>query len=773
MITESMKNYIAIVKEKVDELIPETGNPQLSFTQYVLDEMCEVANLGEATSCYAVVRNETNQNVLGEIYGYAISLSGETISLFYTIYDSHNFENPVPISADQYNNAVNKLQGYYKSAISGRCFDMEPSSDDYTICKYIYEHDDDITAVRLFVLTNGIVRPYQRTPKERIKNKTLQFASWDINTLYKINTENSDHLYVNIDFMEDVDYKKYKIPFIERVSKTGGYKTYIAMLPGEFVYTLYENNNTDLLQSNVRLFKGKNGCNKGIIKTLKEEPYRFLAYNNGLTATANEVLAEETNDNRVCYIKYIENFQILNGGQTTASIYYAKKENPDVDLSDVFVQMKMIVFVENSDNNFHSLITRFSNTQTKINPSDYSTNNAFNHKLQELSRSILAPDVEQKGAISHWYYERVSGQYEQEINKKKDSTEKERFKSENPSVMKFDKCDLGKVYTSWTQHPDIAINGPQKCYLDFIKKFENTVPDQIFFEDFVAMLMIYRYMEKKNPVFLEFHQLKAQMTLYTLAMLNHVTNGNLSLYKIWQNQGLSDNLKLFIDELGKQLYLRLTNDKPDTVTFRDFCKSPSTWEVAKNYVIKMDFSLISDDFKSKNEDEIRTSVSDEKTEEERKEIEKYGVAFWDGLSKLGNDIYNDSEKKTIKQVVSSMTNNKQMSQVLVFEAKQLLIKFDESGLTEDEVISKSNKRNIRKEKDSAELYKRIQNLTEDNWLQIRLLVARACNEEDTKIVRKVVAQKDRSKLTYKQLTVVSKAIDLIKDKFKDMYKIDF
>ena len=280
-------------------------------------------------------------------------------------------------------------------------------------------------------------------------------------------------------------------------------------------------------------------------------------------------------------------------------------------------------------------------------------------------------------------------------------------------------------------------------------------------------------MEKKNPVFLEFHQLKAQMTIYTLAMLYHVTNGNISLYKIWQNQGLSDNLKKFIDELAKQLFQRLTADKPETSTFRDFCKSPKTWDATKKYILSLDFSMITDDFKSKNEDAVRKDAVREITDKERKEVEKYGVAFWDGLSKLSGNLYSEIESKTMLQIVQAMTSNKQLSQVLVFEAKQMLKKFAESGMSQDDVIALSSRKTIRKEKDSAAMFKRIQKLTDENWTTVRILAGRICDESDAKIVKKITAQKDRSKLTFKQLTVVCRTLDLINEKFKDKIKEAF
>lgn len=771
MITDSMSNYLEEIKYAVGDLIAESGSPHLAFTQYVLNEMCEKANLGEATTCYAAIHNDATHNVMGEIFGYAKSINGETVCLFYTIYDTASIDEPQTIPAEKYHQAIARLQGYYNAAISGRCNEMEPSADDYDICKYIYENDEDITNVRLFVISNGTIRQNLKTPKERIKDKTVKYATWDINTIYKNTHSGADHMFVDIDLFDDDDFK-FKIPFIEMESPIERYQTYIAMLPGEFVYNLYDNFNTDLLQSNVRFFKGKNKCNKEIINTLKTKPHRFLAYNNGLTATASDVLIEKTEDQQMGYLRYIENFQILNGGQTTASIYFAKKWNPEIDLNTVFVQMKLIVLQENLED-FHPLITKYSNTQTKIDPSDYSTNNPFNQKLQELSRTLIAPDVEEKGNISHWYYERVSGQYDQDLNRIKDKLDKDKFKSENPISQRFDKKDLGRVYTAWHQHPDISILGPQKCYPEFIKKFENTVPDNIFFEDFVATLIIFRYMEKKNPVFLEFHQLKAQMTVYTLAMLYHVTNGNISLYKIWQNQDLSDNLKAFVNNLAKQLYEKLSADKPDTVTFRDFCKSAKTWEATKKYTFNLDISSITNDFKTKNEDVARKEMGRNITENERKDVERLGVQFWDGLSRLDTELFTELEYQLMQQIVQSFTTGKQLTPVQIYEGKQLIKKFEDSSISKEDIMNKSTIKSSRKEKDSVAMFKRIQKLTDENWTTIRLCVGRICDESDAKIVKKIAVQKDRSKLTFKQLTVVCRTLDLINEKFKDKIKEAF
>ena len=180
---ESIKNFLAEIKEQVNDILTETGNTTQAFTRYVLDAMCEKGNLGEAEECYAVIRHSTTGNILGEINGFAISLSGETISLFHTIYEPN--DEIYSVSADLYQTGIKRLQGYYLEAVAGRCNAMEPSAEDYKICKYIYENADDITSVRLFVISNGSINANLKTPKERIEDKSVQYITWDANKLYQ------------------------------------------------------------------------------------------------------------------------------------------------------------------------------------------------------------------------------------------------------------------------------------------------------------------------------------------------------------------------------------------------------------------------------------------------------------------------------------------------------------------------------------------------------------------------------------------------------------
>ncbi len=82
----------------------------------------------------------------------------------------------------------------------------------------------------------------------------------------------------------------------------------------------------------------------------------FFAYNNGITATAEEIELVDNNK-----IKSLKNFQIVNGGQTTASLFNTKKMDK-ADLKDIFIQMKLTIINDEKINEVVPNISRFSNT---------------------------------------------------------------------------------------------------------------------------------------------------------------------------------------------------------------------------------------------------------------------------------------------------------------------------------------------------------------------------------------------------------------------------
>ena len=544
----------------------------------------------------------------------------------------------------------------------------------------------------------------------------------------------------------------------------------LVMVPGQFLYNLYENYNTNLLQNNVRFFlgfKGKKSVNKKILNTLRKLPQRFLAYNNGITATAQDIILEDGK------IVMIQDFQILNGGQTTASIYFGKqlerKDAPEtyVDLSKVYVQMKLIVLRENV-REIISDITIYSNSQKQIKTADYSTNNTFNLKLQELSRTQYTPDVHGNGDLTQWYFERVRGQYEADLRNCATPAAKKYFQTVHPPKQRFRKELLAKVWQGWNQYPYYVCLGDQGNYNQFIRDVEDNGidPDIIYFEDTVALLLIYNYMQKDSTTFKEFHQLKANLIGYTMAALNCITDGQLSLYKIWLAQEISDTLKVFIDSLAQSVYERMVKDCPNNVTFRDFAKSKNTWDVVKKYSHNVDFKLLEGAFKSANEDaERKNSLVASVDEENYRMIISYGSKFWNGLTSDKVDFLDAHEKNDAMDIAERITREQILTEKQIPAAEAILEKFNATQFSIDDIKGLSSLIADKTDNGLFSVYQRIMRLSDSDWSSVAIMAGRICDSKHAKSVSRVSKMADKKKAKASDLAMINEVLDQINAKF--------
>ena len=344
-------------------------------------------------------------------------------------------------------------------------------------------------------------------------------------------------------------------------------------------HELYAKYNTNLLRNNVRYFlgfrKSKKDANRGMLETLRSnESQMFLAYNNGITAIAKDIkflpLANKTeiceNDgipstNRefisMGILEKIVDFQIVNGGQTTATIFKAKKLNDKntptpISLIGVYVQVKIIVINESEERKLIKNITTYSNSQSAIKYADFSVSNEFNMKMQELSRSILVPNSTHD--IKYWFFERLRGQFENELEKAKSRSDKIYIEGLYPKNMRFKKEEVAKVWKSWEQAPYDAVKGEGTNYALFITDKVNNrfIPDEIYYKKTIALLIIYKYLMSRSEN-KGYGNKKATIIAYAIAYLGHATSKKLDLLKIWDKQRISDNIKIYLDELCEKL----------------------------------------------------------------------------------------------------------------------------------------------------------------------------------------------------------------------------
>ena len=347
--------------------------------------------------------------------------------------------------------------------------------------------------------------------------------------------------------------------------------TYLAIISGDVLAKIYNQYRTLLLEKNVRAFlRNKSKVNKRIMATIKKTPEMFFSYNNGISTTASEV--ELKKDGNALYITKLKDWQIVNGGQTTASIACAT----DCDLSKVFVQMKVSV-VKNKENYAEIVksISTCANSQTAIKLSDFDSGEEHLKKLEKLSKEETTPISKTK-----WFFERMRGLYSDQIASLGKLDEKN-FKTEYPKKQLITKTDVAKVAMIWDMKPHMACNSREKCFASFMSslKRNSTVIDASYWHKIVALNILYKDIEACFEKRCGQKGFKSRTVAYTMSALAYLTNQNLDLKYIWKNEKVQPQLEEIIErEIVK------INDFLDLDNSRSYTKNAKCWEDLKVYI---------------------------------------------------------------------------------------------------------------------------------------------------------------------------------------------
>ncbi|MBR8607078.1 AIPR family protein [Acinetobacter baumannii] len=265
---------------------------------------------------------------------------------------------------------------------------LDPSTEVYRLADYIDVYKDKIEEVNLFFLSEREISKNlnKDLQREEFENINIKYHLWDISRLYKLKTSGLSREALEIDLANR--YQQYLECLPAHIGDTA-LQSYLVICPGDILADLYNDYGSRLLEQNVRSFlQAKGGVNKGIRNSILKEPEYFFSYNNGITATASDVEIL-TKDGRV-YISKIVDLQIVNGGQTTASLAKTKIKDK-ADLSKIFVQMKLTKVSHEQSEKIVPRISQYANTQNKVNLSDLSANHPYHIKIEELSRKMWAP----------------------------------------------------------------------------------------------------------------------------------------------------------------------------------------------------------------------------------------------------------------------------------------------------------------------------------------------------------------------------------------------
>lgn len=586
--TELSRFYQELIQEikSIQISSEEGGNLEQIFTQFAVDL---IAAAGETEN----VRVAYDENSLGrknqhKINAYAISENYETLDLFITIYKGT--DDIVRVAKDEIDTAAKRLSNFLLKGLSKNYVnDIEESSEIFDLANTLNGSDDlaeNLVRINAIIITDGLY-PGEIPASMNVGELPLYFRTVDLNYLYEITEK--EHIPIEIDFQQE----NFQIPCIISPLKNTQYQSYLAIIPGRALASIYEKYGSRLLEQNVRSFLQFTGkINKGIRDTITTEPEMFLAFNNGISATAEFVEVEQLPDNNGFVISKVRDFQVVNGGQTTASIYHTHKKYVKARIDEIYVPMKLNV-VKNKDrfSEIVSRISEYANTQNKIAISDLSSNRPFHISLEKVSRSILAPLLPGKSLRTRWFYERTRGQYKNARLKAGNSmTKRKAFDAATPKSQVINKEELAKYVNSYQEvvegkkiliGPHIVVRGNQKNYKSFIDYNLTERIDNIYFEDIVAKAIIFRAFEKEYGIKPNaIGDLRYITVPYALSLFGFRTDYKLDLYKIWLNQSVSSELLNIAGEFMRVVEHVIKDTAPGAL-YGEWAKKSECWTTLK------------------------------------------------------------------------------------------------------------------------------------------------------------------------------------------------
>lgn len=529
MQNETAEEFAADLERAVDDQVARQPGwlKRDAFVRVVGDYLIEDGTLEDLEVCYCAAPAGRSRM---EVAGYSFSDDGRVLDLVAASF-GHSGQ---AVSPDQIRRQLRWALTFAAGCRDGHHLVMEESSPAYDMAQTINARWPEFGKIRVLLLTDGRTS-IGSLAEERLDALPVVQDLWDIERLRRLATSGRQEEAITIDFQE-LGSPLHCLP---SAGPEADYECVLTVLPGQLLADMYERYGAKLLQRNVRAFlqlKGK--VNKGIIETVRNSPAKFLAYNNGISATATAVTFDERPGGT--YLVRLEDMQIVNGGQTTATLHHAAVRD-GADLSQVQVPAKITVVRPDQLDQLVPRISRYANSQNTIAEADFESNSPFHVELERLSRTIWAPAPTGSIRQSRWYYERVRGQYQVDRARQQTPARRRNFDEQNPSAQKFTKTDAAKYDMTFRQLPYVVSLGAQKCFQAWtveVLAARTLPPNEHYFRDLVAKAILFeqarKIIQRLNPG----AGYLANVTTYTMARLVMDIDRNALLPEIWRQQSL-------------------------------------------------------------------------------------------------------------------------------------------------------------------------------------------------------------------------------------------
>ena len=653
------------------------------------------------------------------IHGYSLDETDGSCCIF--ISDYHGPEQAASIISKDINLAFKKIRLFVEEATSRELYNEIKGCDQAVdFARDLFYESEDISKYRFYLLTDAYNQQKAKTMKDsKIGNKTVELNVWDISRLYDLVCSSMqkesveiylpDFGYEGIPCVKAVEYENVVadievIPTYESGKEQSSdknanrvtYSSYLAVVPGQLLNDLYLEYGSKLLEGNVRSFLSVRGkVNKSIQSTIKNYPEMFFAYNNGIAATATEIETISTSEG--LKISKIKDLQIVNGGQTTASIantLLKAKKNEIIDISRLFVPMKISVLDHEQAEKIIPKISEYSNSQNKVDASDFFSNHPFHIRMENYSRKNAIPSVNGEQFQRYWFYERTRGQYNQGKMKLKGKQLKQ-YSDRYPEKQVITMLDLSKYMEIYDCAPYVVSRGKQKTLQIFAEKIKeewqksDTQFNTYYYKRVIAIAIMYRKTDeiiKQTDWYKEKRSYKANVIAYTLSLIFHHIKTcqkgyEMDFLRIWNLQDIYEELEDQIRVLIEEVYHFITGPR-ETENVTEWCKKEACWSKAKSQIWTFRDSFICS-LVSKEEikQNIKEASSTRKLANEidtLKEILARGVDYWQQVFQWGKEKKLLSDKEaSILQMLGNMNytgripTNKQAK--IVMQVRERLI----------------------------------------------------------------------------------------------------
>ncbi|MBG9789672.1 AIPR family protein [Brevibacillus laterosporus] len=614
------------MKETIQKLdffksfIEKVGNRSIAEGGYqtpFLSEMLIYMEKENDPTIFSTLYQSSQKKI--QLNGYAYEEEQNSLDLYVVDYEQEiSFDTLNQVTMSHLLEIANKAKRFITN-VNFVLENVDRSRDDiHGIVKILKDESIYIEEVNIFILTNKFYQSNKPIQLDIPGIETVNVQVWDMDRIYQLvmAEQGVQDFYIDLEETYNQSIHMMYVPNEVVDDTTNSFECYIGFIPAELLARMYEDWGPRLVERNVRSFlQAKGGTNKGIRDTLKDPEQRkmFVAYNNGISTVARSGNIKKINDEINLYqITGLTGWQIVNGGQTTASIHQAYKN--EYDLSGVYVQAKLTILkiLADQENDQHVLedemvskISEYANTQNKINKSDLLANTRFMSDIEKLSRSTWVPTKDGRKAERKWYFERARGQYMVDINRRKRGKEQNQFKKQFPKENVLTKVDLAKHYMSWEGFPHISSKGGEEAFKKFMEqnkkhwKYERDLNDEIIplmevtveiYQGLIARSILNQYVSNIVSQ-MNLKGYRANVIYYTTAMFSYIYGKEIDLQQVWLEQGLTNKWDDIISTIATHT-LNFLKESAEDQNVTQWAKKEICWELFKDECYKQLVSLV-------------------------------------------------------------------------------------------------------------------------------------------------------------------------------------